>query len=1445
VALSGRLSKTTRVVAKVVLGLVILVAAALVAGLVALQTPWAHERIRRLAVDQANRFLTANLEIGRLGGSVLGGVTLHDVRLSRDGTDIIAIDEVEVAYSLRQFFGDDIRVRRLRLVRPRVLIARDPDGRWNVGALVRPRERSAPSGRGRRPVLLEDIEVEDGYVEIRDPLRIGFARAPATYAELDASLAFTLLPRGWEVDLDRVAWTGAAPFPAAVEVGGLIRNVDGSWTLDALDVTSPGSDFMVDGGVDRSTDPATIDLSVDAERFNFQEWAGIARALENIAVDAGFAARLRGPTREFTTALQLASNGGDVNGTFTINTQPPGWRLAGSAALDRLDIARWFNLPDRPTDFSGDATFNLEFVQGTRFPRGSWTFDGTHAAFLEYETGEVQAAGTITATDVVIDRATATAYGANIRLSGSTIGLARPFPYSFVGVANGLDLRRLPGPVPIPKVETILALEFDVDGQFVEPLIAGNASFAASSFLGASIAPGAVGYIDTSADRVSYSGEGDIANLSLERVASAFELAWLSDPRYRGTLTGRFAVEGAGSGETITLSSRGRLAQASLFGGTLSEADVTLEIAEATLSASYDGRMAGVNPAIALADERFDAILNATGRADVRVANLLIASPSVDDYEIDAQLQLEASTITGIPIDSASVQATLAQGIVSGSVEASAPAFAGRLTGRVPLSGDAEAALDYDITRADLSLLAEYAGREMTGTVNTSGRVTGPRSAFTAAGTLSATNVTIDRFSALGAEGRFEATASLVDVPTFLAGRFDGALTFVGFGDQNVDALRGSASFDRGLVTADLDIAGFRGANGELSGMARVSTDWTSAAIERLELGLNDSVWQLMPVDPDPVVVWNVDGVTFEPLTFTFSGDAAQHLDISGTWRQDGEGALMLRADGVQLETLAAALGEPDSYAGRLDLEATLSGTAAQPLVTGNILVTGGRVRQLTYEQLFGRVVYLNGYFEIGVRLDQAPGIWLTASGAFPLGLIDRTQPERPMNVAIASTPISLGLIEGLTDVVSEVTGQVELNISAVGTSHDPRFTGIINLVDAGFVLNTSGARYERGNGRVTLTADRMTVDALRIYDANGRPIDVEGSVGTEELRFRDLELDVRARDFEVLRNQYGNVSTDAQLTLRGTVESPVIAGNLTITGGELRVDRILDRMLYTPYAVEAADIGVPDAIAALNPWDRLTLDIALDVPATLRMVGNNVQVATGTPLGLGNITIRVSGDLFLRKEPGGALTLVGSLDELTGRYAFQGRRFDLDPSSTVAFSGDLDPELLITVTREISGVETRVTIAGRLSEPELRLASTPPLDPSDILSLIVFNTSVNELSLEQQEELAIRAGTLAAGLLTAPLVSALERTLGLDILEIDAASTGARVTIGDEIAPGLVARFSRQFGTDEYDEATIEYYLSRLFRIRATFSDADSVVRSPFRRVERAGIDLLLFFSF
>jgi translocation and assembly module TamB len=352
------------------------------------------------------------------------------------------------------------------------------------------------------------------------------------------------------------------------------------------------------------------------------------------------------------------------------------------------------------------------------------------------------------------------------------------------------------------------------------------------------------------------------------------------------------------------------------------------------------------------------------------------------------------------------------------------------------------------------------------------------------------------------------------------------------------------------------------------------------------------------------------------------------------------------------------------------------------------------------------------------------------------------------------------------------------------------------------------------------------------------------------QLRVGDVSIDAVAQGFEVVANEFGRVDLDAKLTLRGQFESPRATGDITLNG-DLKVDAILAQALYHPYATEQVPITQADVVSALNPWDRLGLDLTVHVPQTLKLTGSNIQISPDTPLGVGDINLRAGGDVYLYKDRGQPLYTNGSLYRMSGTYRFQGRAFQIDEAnSSINFQSDAtNPELYVTVTRVISAVETRVTLSGALRQPELHFASNPPLDDTDILSLIVFNASPNDLTTAQRQELAVRAGALAAGFLAAPLMSAIEREIGLDVLELEPGGeygTGPKVTLGDEIAPGLIARFSREFGPEPYDEATIEYYLSRILRLRATLSDAQSLnARAPFRRVERAGIDLLLFFSF
>ena len=1450
----SRSHRVARGLVRWMVGAVAVLLLLVVALLGAIQTGWAKNFLRGLIVRQANQYLTATLEIGSLEGSLVRGIELADVRLARDGQAIVEIDRVSVSYSIRELIERGTTISRIRVERPRVVAARQPDGRWNLAALVR-RDAQQEERRGpRRPIHIRSIEVVDGDVTVTDQLTLAFAVAPRRYAALETSLAFDYEPVEWRLNFDNASWDGGESDLTMKRLSGVIANGSSGLTFEKLAIETPRSAFTVDGRVTRGQGPTGLDLHVKADKFAFQEWAGQVGGLRNIAVESSFDVQLRGPLSRLATDLTLHSDAGSVVGAFVLDTTVPGSHGTGAVEVGRLDLARWLSRPDRPSDISGRVAFDLDLQLGRRggFPSGPYTFEGSHAGFMDYRAENVRARGRITETEAVIAEATAVAYGANVRIDAGAIGISSPYPYRFRGHAKQVDLRRLPAPIPVPHVDSLLAFDYDVVGQFSSPYIAGGATFADSQFLGARVLSGAYGSIDTSAAPLHYTGEGPVAGIDLQRFARDLDIGWLSDPRYAGTVSGRFYVDAFGSDPaTMSLSGGGRLSRADLFGGRLTDADVSIEIAGGSLTGFYDGALDGVDPALAFQDDTFRASLKGTGRASVSIPELLVREVDLSDYTVDATVALVDSTARGIQFNSVTGSAGLANGTLTlKDVVASGDTLSGGLAGTIGLADATTIDLSYDVTRADLERLRGIIGRDATGQLATKGTASGTADILRLSGTATIDQLAISGVEALTTTGTYEATVPTA-APATAKATATGEATFVEIFEQAIQVANGTVTYDAGRIELDVALSRDPSVSGRLAGNLTLDVEAQRIGLDSLTVTFQNAAWRLARGNQPASIRWDAEAINVTPMTFVDTVSGTQSIAIGGTWRQDGRGTLDVTARRVFLETLTGSSGGPAVYGGRLDLDAQVGGTAARPTVMALVNITEGRVRRLNYERLSGRIDYSDQYLRLDLRLDQAPGIWLTASGIVPLALVDETRPDGPLDVTLTSSSVGLGIVEALTAAVREVSGTLQLNVKAIGTARDPRFTGTVGIQNAAFLVAATGVRYHNGNASFQLAPDRVTVESLRVEDTRGRALQLAGSLGTRELRVGELAIDARTRGLTVLANEFGKMEVDADLRLRGRADSPRVLGTVTVANGELDVDKILDRTLLRPYATVAAAPATTeiDAFTMLNLWDRLGLDFALHVPDTLRMTGDNVQVSPGTPLGLGSFNLRGLGDLYLYKDPAQPLYVNGSFDSVSGSYAFQGRRFDLDPSSSINFRGDILPEVFVTVTRVISGVEARVTISGALSEPELRLSSNPPLESSDILSLIVFNTSTNQLTTAQQQELAVRAGTLAAGFLASPLMAALERSLGLEILEIEAgdqASGGPRVTIGDELAPGLVARFSRQFGHDEYDEATLEYHLSRLFRIRGTFSDAATLnARSPFRRVERAGIDLLLFFSF
>jgi translocation-and-assembly-module (TAM) inner membrane subunit TamB-like protein len=292
------------------------------------------------------------------------------------------------------------------------------------------------------------------------------------------------------------------------------------------------------------------------------------------------------------------------------------------------------------------------------------------------------------------------------------------------------------------------------------------------------------------------------------------------------------------------------------------------------------------------------------------------------------------------------------------------------------------------------------------------------------------------------------------------------------------------------------------------------------------------------------------------------------------------------------------------------------------------------------------------------------------------------------------------------------------------------------------------------------------------------------------------------------------------------------------------------------PGAEEQAARDQNAAPVPSGPFAALSMDVHLVARDNLVVRANDLRPGGPTGTALGDLNITLGGDLHIRKNPDAPIALTGVVNTVRGTYDFQGRRFDLVRDGTVRFTGtpDINPLLDISATRQIpnTGVEARIRITGTPKAPQLTLTSTPPLEESDILALIVFNRPVNELGTGERSSLAATAGGIATGFIAAPLGESIGKALDVDLFEIAPTTTesgelGAAITLGQQVNERTFIKMYQEFGQRSVTEFRLEYRIARFLRLETSVAPetSGSANRINQRRVEREGVDLIFFFSY
>jgi hypothetical protein len=134
---------------------------------------WGRERVRRYIVGLLERNSHGIIHIGSVSGNLLNGFTLHDVVITDSAHNpFVKADEIWARYSLNTLRGKKIDFREVRMVRPIIVIDKQPGGKWNYDRIF-PRDTVTrtgvqPSGWGKW-IRFSDVTVLDGDLTVRAP----------------------------------------------------------------------------------------------------------------------------------------------------------------------------------------------------------------------------------------------------------------------------------------------------------------------------------------------------------------------------------------------------------------------------------------------------------------------------------------------------------------------------------------------------------------------------------------------------------------------------------------------------------------------------------------------------------------------------------------------------------------------------------------------------------------------------------------------------------------------------------------------------------------------------------------------------------------------------------------------------------------------------------------------------------------------------------------------------------------------------------------------------------------------------------------------------------------------------------------------------------------------------------------------------------------------------
>lgn len=440
----------------------------------------------------------------------------------------------------------------------------------------------------------------------------------------------------------------------------------------------------------------------------------------------------------------------------------------------------------------------------------------------------------------------------------------------------------------------------------------------------------------------------------------------------------------------------------------------------------------------------------------------------------------------------------------------------------------------------------------------------------------------------------------------------------------------------------------------------------------------------------------------------------------------------------------------------------------------------------------------------------------LLISGTFPFSLLfpfpsSKTERSLPFHFSIQAEGLLDPYVHLFYEEIKSLSGETKIALEISGTMKAPQVKGKISVWNGTYESLSTGASYHHIEAILEGEGSEMILTHFSAQDKKGK-LTATGKVELNWRKHFPFTFQIHASDILAIDSDYAQLSAEGSLMLTGHFKKSKLQGVLSIHQAEIYLGESLPRPIKT---IDVQYINLPEGerispLSKKNKKSALELDLQLHADRVLiqgkRLFSEwkgeiNVLGTPKNPLMQGDLRLargeyNLNGKVLTLSQ--GTIHFRGDPRKKTTLYVVASK--EIDPMfSEMNYQENYHPTL---PSKNMDHIHAEIIVKGPIDRPGLTFRSTPPLSQREVLSYILFNRGISDITADQGDLLSESFISLNASENKSDaddFLSRIRNNIGVDRLDLitgDRWNPDLGLQVGKYLTPNVLVSLNHSMNT-------------------------------------------------